>query len=161
MPKVKKTDTRSDDERLRDRLMALVRADDGPDGCWHWTSYREQGYARAWPSLYVHRELLRLAGRTKTPDRRWRRSCASEDCVRPEHYKAATPEEIWEQSEGYGYSRRHATACIHGHPYNEENTYRATDGTRHCLACRREVEKRRVRDRRKKKTPVAQEISSG
>lgn len=35
------------------------------------------------------------------------------------------------------------THCIKGHGFTEENTYRATNGTRHCRACLKEYERRR------------------
>lgn len=38
--------------------------------------------------------------------------------------------------------------CPHGHPYDDENTYRDKLGHRHCRACHRERERRRCHRRR-------------
>lgn len=37
-------------------------------------------------------------------------------------------------------------SCIHGHPFNEQNTIVAANGTRHCRECRRAHDRNRGRD---------------
>lgn len=41
------------------------------------------------------------------------------------------------------------THCPKGHAYTDENTYRDSEGSRDCIACRREYDRRRVRDKEK------------
>lgn len=45
-----------------------------------------------------------------------------------------------------GTPRREKTACPHGHPYTEENTYYAKNGQRQCRECGR-LRMKRTRDR--------------
>lgn len=39
-------------------------------------------------------------------------------------------------------------SCPHGHPFDEENTYRDRRGHRHCRACNREVNRFRMAEKR-------------
>jgi hypothetical protein len=41
--------------------------------------------------------------------------------------------ENWRRAPRHPHARR--THCVHGHPFDEVNTYRAPDGSRHCRAC--------------------------
>jgi hypothetical protein len=133
-------DMRSDDEFLRDRMEALIRRDDGPDGCWHWLGYQHpvQG-PRVWTVnglRGVHLETLRLAGRTLPKGSVWRRQCPNSDCVRPEHWQPITLADL-ARSTPIMAARIAQKACIRGHAFTPENTYRNPSGHRKCRECER------------------------
>lgn len=107
--------------------------------CWLWTGpLRPTGYATFYPGggrhvakIYVHRFAYE-AVRGPIPDGlEVDHLCAVRHCVNPTHLEAVTRR--------VNLDRRNArkTHCIHGHRYDEENTYRSGPH-RHCRACRNE-----------------------
>jgi hypothetical protein len=126
------------------------RPDLGP--CWLWTGYRyptgygkfsvglEQGYAHIW-SFRLHigpvpdgKELDHL--------------CRNPSCVNPNHLEPVTHRENVLRGEGPAAANARKTHCIHGHPFDEGNTYRLPSGAvgRDCRICRNEAAARwRVR----------------
>ena len=154
MQQTETTASRSDDEVLLRRIERYLRKDAGPDGCFHWQGYinRRRNRLRAWVrgmSRPVQLELLRMAGRIAPEGYAWRRQCASEDCVRPEHYSAISRTELLASLP----RRPLAAACIHGHPFTPENTKATADGRR-CRQCRRDADKRYYARRHPRRTDV-------
>ena len=65
-------------------------------------------------------------------------ACDNKLCVNPTHLREVTQRENTLRSTSVAGVHAAATACPHGHPYDDENTYRRPDGKgRGCLACRR------------------------
>jgi hypothetical protein len=110
------------------------------NGCWIWVgTISKEGHPMFWVD-----KRLRLAAR-------WgyerfigpigdglvmRRDCGDVRCVNPAHLSAVPRDEV----------RVHATVCIHGHPFDEANTYISPDGTRACRVCKNENTKRSRRN---------------
>lgn len=67
--------------------------------------------------------------------------CRNRSCANPEHLEAVTHVENCRRG-ATGCYLRERTHCLHGHPYDEANTYRDQRGWRDCRACRR----RRIRE---------------
>jgi hypothetical protein len=66
--------------------------------------------------------------------------CRVRHCVNPAHLEPVTQRENMRRGAGHppftGARERAATHCPHGHPYDEENTYRnPRTGFRSCRAC--------------------------
>lgn len=71
------------------------------------------------------------------------KTCLHRRCVNPQHLEPVTPRENQHRSHLTAASK---TACVHGHPFTEENTYLRPDGTgRQCRQCTRAREQRRER----------------
>lgn len=120
------------------------------DGCWLWTGrLTDQGYA----------SFTRTGSRVPTKGHRWAyeywvgpipdgmvldhtchsfsdcpggKTCPHRRCVNPAHLEPVTEAE--NKRRGAPQKRTH---CPQGHPYNEANTYRDSNGARHCRTCRR------------------------
>lgn len=61
--------------------------------------------------------------------------CRVRNCVRPDHLEPVTNAENRRRSVGFIEPLR--TECSAGHERNDENTYRAPNGVRHCRPCQR------------------------
>lgn len=72
--------------------------------------------------------------------------CRVRACVNPAHLEPVTNRE--NVLRGFGITANHAgkTHCIHGHPFDEANTYHIKNGHRQCRTCTRD----RMRARRAK-----------
>ena len=63
--------------------------------------------------------------------------CKNRACIEPAHLEAVSPRENNLRSDSFAGIRSRQVACIHGHPFDAENTYVAPDsGTRKCRTCR-------------------------
>lgn len=136
---------------LRARLQSHILI---VDGCWEWQGFLHSGYGH----IKVHGKVI-LAHRVSYELHRGLiptgmeidHLCRNRRCVNPDHLEVVTRRENWQR--GISITRFNAdkTHCIHGHPFDDTNTYlfRAytCGGTpyvgRGCRACRREATKRR------------------
>jgi hypothetical protein len=62
--------------------------------------------------------------------------CRNRACVRPSHLEAVTTRENNRRGFGFSGIQAQKTACKHGHPFDEANTYITREGNRRCKQCR-------------------------
>ncbi len=118
--------------------------------CWGWTGAANPlGYCRLyWPraggkakAIYAHRAayvLYRgLIPKAFTIDH----LCRNRSCVNPAHLEAVPRGTNVLRGEGPVAQNARKTHCIHGHPFDTENTYRH-QGKRHCATCRKHIRDR-------------------
>jgi hypothetical protein len=136
-------------DRGRGRSLADYIDTDGP--CWLWTGARnvQTGYGviRVDGKLkYAHRYVWEsLVG--PIPDGlHIDHLCINRPCVNPDHLE---PVSVTENNRRQRYragppaENRKKTHCLRGHPFDEENTHRRTDGGRRCRICSAESARRR------------------
>lgn len=77
--------------------------------------------------------------------------CRTPLCVNPAHLEPVTHAENMRRGNGWSGTKFRQTHCVHGHPFDEENTYVWSDGRghtrRYCRTCAKRRESERVRDR--------------
>jgi hypothetical protein len=119
---------------LEKRFWAKVDKGDGT-GCWLWTGTRwAKGYGQVRHQnrrLLAHRVAYELLVGPIPDGYQIDHLCRVTRCVRPDHLEPVTPLENARRAAAF------ITHCPSGHPYDEVNTRRTTDG-RHCKACNRE-----------------------
>lgn len=69
--------------------------------------------------------------------------CANPSCVNPDHLEPLTRKEHMRLGNTIPAARIAQTHCIHGHEFDEANTY-IYKGNRNCRACNREAQRKRV-----------------
>lgn len=129
----------------------------GPDECWIWQGCVEgSGYGR----IYVdgrnwtsHRRAFHLSKGAIPPGAVIMHRCDNTRCCNPAHLIASTQAENMEDMVRKRRSRNHRkSACIHGHPFDEENTryFRGKNGRTHrrCRQCEADASARYQRNRR-------------
>ena len=129
---------------LEHRFWAKVQI---TDGCWIWQAARTKAYGQ-----FRRPGRSGLAHRLAWEDRygpiptglELDHLCRNALCVKPEHLEPVTHRENLLRGNTTVASRAAQTHCIHGHPYDDANTYRYPGGGRNCRVCRREQNKRRL-----------------
>jgi hypothetical protein len=119
-------------------------------GCWVWQgAVSPSGYGyfnvverQAKRNFRVHRWAYRTLVGPIPEGMQLHHTCKNKRCVNPEHLQLVTPRQHIELDEAVlsGINAR-KTECIHGHPFDEENTYYSLrDGrvVRGCRTCRRD-----------------------
>jgi len=79
------------------------------------------------------------------------RGCTSTLCVNPNHLEVVTSRVNTLRGDTLQSLNAHKTCCVHGHVFNEENTYVYPSGYRACRAC---VRKSRQKYQTKKQKGV-------
>jgi hypothetical protein len=123
---------------------------DASGDCWEWVGTLSHGYGAAWIEG-VHVLTHRYAYQTLVGPIRQGLDldhlCRNRTCLNPDHLEPVT--KAMNVMRGYGFGARHSrkTACVHGHPFDEANTYFIRGGGRMCRAChaRREGARRAVK----------------
>ena len=115
------------------------------DSCWFWLAAQTpEGYGLFWlAGKYrgAHRVAYELSVGPIPEDHELDHLCRNPLCVNPDHLEPVLPRE--NQWRGHGtFAAIHGpkTHCIHGHPFDEENTYRRPTGGRACKTCQRQRE---------------------
>jgi len=139
------------DPRLPVRFWAKVnehgpvpahRSDLGP--CWEWTASRNNngyGVFRWQGRLHcAHRIVYQVLVGLIPDGLESDHLCRNPPCVNPAHIEAVTHRVNSRRGNVgavNGARQMAKTHCLHGHLYDEMNTYRTPDGRRNCRACRR------------------------
>jgi hypothetical protein len=121
---------------------------EGPGGCWLFTGYiKPNGYGQFYPRKGL-----------PTLSHRWSYEyhvdpipdglvidhlCRVRHCVNPAHLEAVDQRTNVLRGVSVVARRAAATACIHGHPFTEANTYITTKGGRGCRECGRRADRER------------------
>jgi hypothetical protein len=109
-------------------------------GCLEWTGYASRrGYGQITIKglpVGTHRLAWELA-KGPIPDGLCVcHSCDNPPCCNVEHLFLGTHAANAADRSAKGRSKGQSlTCCVHGHPFNEANTYIRPDGTRQCRAC--------------------------
>ncbi len=137
-------------------------------GCWNWVgSINVYGYGMLYlksgkpkhVGVYAHRFSYDLFNGPIIKDLVVDHICRNRACVNPEHIRSVTRTiNTIENSEGASAKNKIKRACIRGHEFNEQNTYRYISkkgyACRSCIACRVFLNKNRVAAYWRKKASV-------
>ena|ERR1039457_4846534 len=107
-------------------------------GCLEWQGPLDRdGYGR-WSGQIAHRRVYEM-NRGPIPPGLWiDHLCSNRKCVHIEHLEAVTPRvNVLRSPYTQASINSRKTHCIHGHPFNQENTYIRPNGLRNCRTCRR------------------------
>lgn len=111
----------------------------GPDECWLWLASKTgKGYGTFHddPSqLLAHRIAYELAKGPIPAGLQIDHLCRNRACCNPVHLEAVSCRENILRGSGLAAQHARATHCPKGHPYDEENTYHAANGSRGCKRC--------------------------
>lgn len=115
--------------------------------CWEFTGARRNGYGKATVagrSVSTHRIVYETLVGSIPPELELDHLCRNKACYNPAHLEPVTRSvNIRRARAVQPYPRR--SHCLHGHLYDENNTY-MWRGDQHCRMCRREAAHRlRVR----------------
>lgn len=124
------------------------------DGCWLWKGYiNKDGYGRFKIKnrhYMVHRFSYERYKEEIPEGLEIDHLCRHRNCVNPEHLEAVTHlENIRRGDLSYnGALNRNKVYCLHGHEFNEVNTYYRPNGKRNCRECHKLLERYRRNKRR-------------
>lgn len=136
---------------LSDRVWAKVnkdgpipenRSDLGP--CWDWLGAKNSnGYGhisrgrRGEGRVPAHQATYELMVGPVPDGNELDHLCRRPSCVRPSHLDPVTHRVNCLRGVSPRAKQAAQTHCIHGHPFDDKNTYRSKDGRRACRACHR------------------------
>lgn len=137
---------------MEDRLWAKVDRSGGQDSCWPWLAATVSGnYGYFWADGMMrraHRITYELLVGPIPDGLDLDHLCRNPNCVNPAHLEPVTHRtNVLRGVSSFAAKAKQAT-CAHGHPYTPETTG-LRDGTRFCLTCRREYDRRRGPNRQR------------
>jgi hypothetical protein len=125
-------------EDAQTRFWAKV---DKSGDCWTWTALiHTAGYGsfrphNQGPVLYAHRYAYELEVAQIPEGMVLDHLCRNRRCVNPAHLEPVTHRENILRGTGASARNVDKTHCPKGHPYTDDNTYRAKGHGRECRAC--------------------------
>jgi hypothetical protein len=127
--------------RVVARFWLKVDGSAGPTGCWEWTASKAHGYGqfgvRAGDVRMAHRYAYEYLVAPIPVDLQIDHLCRNRRCVNPAHLEPVTLVENVMRGIGPGAVNARKTHCLHGHAFDEANTYTDKSGRRQCRTCRR------------------------
>ncbi|MEU1497020.1 HNH endonuclease signature motif containing protein [Streptomyces sp. NPDC005732] len=115
--------------------------------CWIWTSGKTSGYGGFHPTrdrtVLAHRYAYEVTVGPIAEGLVVDHLCRRPACVRPSHLEPVTNLENLRRGAGYALQNGLRTACVNGHEYTAENTYRDPAGGVRCHECRRAADRRK------------------
>lgn len=132
------------------RLWSRVDIDPA-NGCWVYRGTKHSfGYGQMWfqgKLWYTHRLAFMFSRRAYVlGDVEIMHTCDNPPCCNPGHLRAGNRQlntnDMMRKGRGSN-GQVGKTRCLHGHPYNEENTYVDKVGWRQCRTCNRLRERER------------------
>jgi len=134
---------------VEQRFWEKVGLHDDPTKCWLWLAYSVKSdklrYGRFWDGVglvMAHRFSYEMYHHVTIPqgmtiDHVKARGCTSTLCVNPHHLEVVTSRVNTLRGDTIQANNAKKTYCVHGHLFNEKNTY-AHNGIRQCRVCDRE-----------------------
>lgn len=121
-------------------LLSKVRT--GPD-CWEWLGAKDQDgygahYVRGLGQRRAHRLVYELLVAPIPAGLQLDHLCRNRGCVNPAHLEPVTTRVNLLRGDTHAARNAAKTACIHGHPFDEDNTHVRRRGHRECRTCIRE-----------------------
>lgn len=124
--------------KIEDRFLDKVSPEPN-SGCWLWTAYcYPNGYGAFWTgdrTECAHRVSYRLFTGEIPSHLQIDHLCRVRSCVNPDHLELVTLTENVLRGIGAPAVNARKSHCIHGHPFDEENTYISSTGARKCRVC--------------------------
>jgi len=112
---------------------------DKTDSCWNWKARLDKdGYGRFGRKL-SHRISYEYWKGNIPYGKEIDHLCKTRNCVNPNHLETVT--HLVNMRRGVKATQTH---CIHGHKFNEENTY-YWNGLRHCRICNKLIKRRKLK----------------
>lgn len=115
----------------------------GPD-CWDWNAaLYDTGYGvlnvGGGRLISAHRLSVFFSGRDIPVGMQTDHLCRRRNCVNPSHLEIVTPRENGLRSTNFAALNHKKSSCLHGHPFDEKNTYHRKSRygytTRQCKEC--------------------------
>ena len=121
------------------------------DECWIWEGPKDRGgygkHSEQHAIIYAHRWSYEHFKGPIPAGFQIDHLCRNRACVNPDHLEAVTKKVNTLRSLAPTAMNARKTHCIHGHPFDSNNTYITSKGERVCRACRR------IWDRQRKRGP--------
>lgn len=106
-------------------------------GCWEWIgTLSQEGYGR-FEKDFSHRVSYRKHVGEIPDGLQIDHLCRNRKCCNPEHLEPVTPRVNTLRGQAVSAINAVKTECIHGHPFDEDNTGVRKNGHRWCRACSR------------------------
>jgi len=117
-----------------------IKIDPEDSGCWLWNAYCSvDGYGRLksnGQAKMSHRVVYEYFLGPIPDGLQIDHLCRVRRCVNPDHLEPVTVHENSIRSNSFAAVNARKTHCIHGHPFDQANTYREARGRRLFRACR-------------------------